>query len=129
MAGKTLKASVIIGGAMSGTFRAALSDTKSGLKKIGEEILNVERRQRLLSSAIDTFGARSPKVAAMRKEYAALAEQADRLRAARERLEKADARIAANNERRQKLGGQLRGATAQFGAVAAATDRKSVVEG
>ena len=121
MSGKTLKASVIIGGAMSGTFRAALSDTKTGLKKIGDEILNVERRQRLLSSAIDTFGARSPKVAAMRKEYAALAEQSDRLRAARERLAKADARIAANNERRQQLGGQLRGATAQFGAVAAAT--------
>lgn len=122
MAGnRTLKASVVIGGAMSGTFRAALSDTKTGLKKIGDEILNVERRQRLLSNGIDAFGARSPKVAAMRKEYAALAEQADRLHAARERLAKADARIAENIARRQQLGGQLRGATAQFGAVVATT--------
>lgn len=121
MAGKTLKASIIIGGSMSGAFRTALSSTKTGLKQIGEEIVNVERRQRLLGRSIDTFRRMGKGVEGLRREYAGLAIQADRLRGAQSRLANVQARIDANRARRQELGGQFRGAVGVFGAVAATT--------
>lgn len=119
MAGKTLKASIIIGGSMSGAFRTALSSTKTGLKQIGEEIVNVERRQRLLGRSIDTFGRMGKNVEGLRREYAGLAIQADKLRGAQSRLANVQARVDANRARRQELGGQFRGAVGAFGAVAA----------
>lgn len=121
MANKSLKASIIIGGSVSGSFRSALSSTKTGLKAIGEEIANVERRQRLLGRSIDTFGRMGKNVDRMRMEYAGLTREADRLRAAQSRLANVQQRIDANNARRQQLRGELGSAAATFGVVAATT--------
>lgn len=118
---KTLKASIVIGGSISGSFRSALSSTKTGLKAIGEEIGNVERRQRLLGRNIDTFGRMGKNVDSMRQEYAGLTREADKLRAAQSRLASAQERIDANAARRQQLGGALGSAAATFGVVAAAS--------
>lgn len=104
---------------MSGSFRSALWSTKNGLKAIGEEIASVERRQRLLSRSIDTFGRMGKDVERMRREYAGLAREADKLRAAQARLADVQQRITRNNERRAELGGQFAGAVGAFGAVTA----------
>lgn len=116
MADRNLKASVIIGGSISGAFRSALGTTRDGLQRIGEAIASVERRQRLLATQIDTFGRMGKNVTSMRVEYAALVREADRLRLAHERLALAQSRVQANRDRRQDLGGKLRGAVTTVGA-------------
>jgi len=121
VATKQLKASVIIGGSISSALRNALGTTTDGLKRIGQEIANVGRRKRLLSTSIDTFGRMGKNVDTLRAQYAHLTREADRLRAAQERLASANARIDANNARRGELGGSLRNAIGVFGATAAAT--------
>src|SRR5690606_11488147 len=108
--GKTLKASILIGGAVTSSLKSSLGSTQASLKRIGTEIATIDRRQRLLARSIDVFGRQGRSVDRMRREYAALTMQADRLRAAQERLGRAQARIDANNARRQALGGKLRGA-------------------
>ncbi|CAN7353476.1 phage tail tape measure protein [Pseudoxanthomonas sp. LjRoot143] len=118
---RTLKTSIVIGGAISGSFRSALSSTKSGLKAIGEAIADVERRQRLMSRSIGEFGRMGKDVGRMRQEYASLTRETDKLRAAQSRLASVQERIDANNDRRRHLRGELGSAAATFGVVAAAT--------
>jgi len=120
MAGKQIKASIIIGGGVSGAFRSALSTTKGGLTAIGDAIANVERKQRLMARGIDTFGRMGKNVDGLRQQYAALTRDADRLRAAQQRLADLQGRIERNTARRREVGGQLRGAVGTLGAVAAA---------
>ncbi len=121
MSGKTVKASIIIGGSVSGAFRSAMSSAKSGLKAIGEEIANVERKQRLMGRSIDTFGRMGKNVDGLRHQYARLAREADSLKAAQLRLANVQERIDRNTERRRALGSELRGAVGTLGVVAAAT--------
>lgn len=121
MAGKTVKASIIIGGALASSLRSALHTTQDGLKQIGEAIANVDRRKRLLANSIDTFGRMGKDVSKLRAEYAGLSRESDRLRAAQQRLANVQERIEANNRRRDAIGGRARGAVAGVGAVAAAT--------
>lgn len=121
MAGKSLKASIIIGGSVSASLRSALSSTKSGLKGIGDEIARVEAKRRVLGQGMESFGRVGAKVAdTMRRDYDAQTNAVNRLRAAQSRLLAVQARIEANAARRQVIGGQLRGAVGTFGAVAAA---------
>lgn len=120
MAAKSIRASVIIGGSITGAFRSAMSSTKGGLKAIGEEITNVERKQRLMGRSIDEFGRVGKSVDGLRRQYSTLAREADRLRAAQSRLASVQSRIDANTIRRREIGGQLRGAVTTVGAVAAA---------
>lgn len=121
MASRSLKASVIIGGAITGAFRGAMSQTKDGLKAIGEEIVKVERKQRLMAHSIDSFRRVGRSVEDLQRNYAKLTRDADRLKAAQQQLANAQDRIARNNARRQEAGGQFRGAVTTFGVVAAAT--------
>lgn len=121
MAGKTVKASIIIGGALASSLRSALHTTQDGLKQIGEAITNVDRRKRLLANSIDTFGRMGKDVSKLRAEYAGLTRESDRLRAAQQRLANVQERIEANNRRREAIGGKVRSAVAGVGAVAAAT--------
>ena len=121
MAGKTLKASVIIGGAISGSFRNAMSTTKTGLKAIADEIVRVERKQRLMAEGIAAFGKQGRAVDSLRRQYAELGREAERLRAAQARLATIQSRIDVNNARRKELGGELRGAAATFGVIAGST--------
>lgn len=110
MASKTLKASVLIGGSISSSLRSALGTTKDGLTKIGQAIVNVEKRQRLLGQSIQTFGRMGRNVDGLRREYDELTRSADRLRAAQNRLALANKAVEANASRRQQLGGQMMGA-------------------
>lgn len=118
---QALKASVIISGGVSAAFRGALTSTRSGLKAIGEEIVKVEKRQRLMAQSIGVFGKQGKSVDGLRRQYAELTREADKLRAAQERMAKSQDRIDANDRRRRALGSKLRDSTATFGVVAAAT--------
>lgn len=120
MSGKNLRASVIIGGGLSSSFRSAMSSAKGGLKGIGDEIARVERQQRLYGQSIQTFGRMGGAIDGMRRRYENLAKTADRLRAAQSRLALANDRVDLNRAARGEAGGQLLRATAQFGAIAAA---------
>jgi TP901 family phage tail tape measure protein len=119
MSSKTLKASIIVGGSVSSAFRLAMSTTKNSLKMVGEEIARVEKRQRLLSHGIETFGKMGRSVDSLRRDYAGLTREADRLRVAQSRLASIQGRIEANSARRKELGGQFRGAIGTAGAMAA----------
>lgn len=121
MSTKTMKASVLIGGSVSSAFRGAMSTTKNGLRQIGEEIARVDRHQRLLGQQVQTFARMGKNVDRMRIEYAELTKQTDRLRTAQSRLSNVQNRMAANDARRQELGGKLRGAATTFGVIAAST--------
>lgn len=118
---KTLKASVVIAGGVSPAFRAALATTKNGLKAIGEEITKVEKKQRLMSQSIAAFGKQGRNVEGLRRKYAELTRDADRLRTAQARLARVEEMRNANAMRRRELGSKFRDATATFGVVAAAT--------
>jgi phage-related tail protein len=118
---KTLKASVVIAGGVSPAFRAALATTKNGLKAIGEEIVKVEKKQRLMAQSINVFGRQGRSVDGLRRQYAELTREADRLRAAQARLARVEEMRDANAKRRRELGSKLREQTATFGMVAAAT--------
>lgn len=120
-ASKTLKASVVIGGSVAGSFKSAISSTKSGLKSLGDEIVKIEKRQRLLGDGISTFRKVGLSVAHLKREYDAATKAADSLRAAHSRMAAANARVDSNRAMRQQIGGELRGAAGTFGAVAAST--------
>lgn len=120
MSGKTLKASLIIGGGISSSFRSAMSSAQGGLKRIGDEIVRVERKQRLMAQSIQTFGRMGKNIDDMRRRYENLTRTADRLRVAQERLARATARVDRNRAARTEVGGKLRGAAMTFGAIAGA---------
>jgi TP901 family phage tail tape measure protein len=120
-ASKTLKASVVIGGSVAGSFKSAISSTKSGLKSVGDEIVKIEKRQRLLGDGISTFRKMGLSVAHLKREYDAATKAADSLRAAHARMATANSRLEANRAMRQQIGGEFRGAAGTFGAVAAST--------
>lgn len=108
---KTLKASVLIGGSISSSLRSALGSTKDGLKQIGQAITDVNRKQKALGQTIKDFShLRVKNMDQLKAQYAALGREADRLRAAQARLLTTQRALDANNERRQKLGGQMMGA-------------------
>lgn len=119
MATKTLKTSVLIGGSVSSAFRSALASTKNGLKQIGEAVADVDRKQRLMAQSINTFGRMGKNVDGLRTKYAALQQQAERLRASHSRLADVQQRMEANRSAREEIGGQLRGAVGSTAAIAA----------
>ncbi|WP_417473448.1 phage tail tape measure protein [Luteimonas mephitis] len=117
-ASKTLKASIVIGGTVTGSLKSSLGQTQISLKRIGGEIANIDRRQRLVARQIDVFGKMGKGVDHLRREYSQLTAQADRLRVSQERLGRAQERIDRNSARRQALGSKLRGAVGGALAVA-----------
>lgn len=119
MRGKTLKASLIIGGGISSSFRSAMSSAKDGLKAIGDEIVRVEQKQRIMAQHAETFRRMGRDAERAQQQYASFARTADKLRVAQHRIALANDRVEANRNLRTEVGGQLRGATAQFGIVAA----------
>lgn len=110
MASKTLKASVLIGGSVSSSLRAALGSTQDGLKKIGQAISDVERKQRLMGQSIQVFGRQGKNVDGLRRQYDQLTQAAERLRAAQTRLAAAQRAVNSNMERRKALEGKMTGA-------------------
>ncbi|TXH66858.1 MAG: phage tail tape measure protein, partial [Lysobacteraceae bacterium] len=121
MSSKAMKMSVIIGGAISGSFRSAMSSAQSGLKAIGSEIAKIERQQREMARQPDFFKAMSDGAIKARMEYARLAQNAEKLKSAQASLARVNERIEANRASRVEVGGQLRNAAVTFGAISAAT--------
>jgi len=119
MAGKTMKASVLIGGSISSTFRAAMSQSSDGLKRIGQAITDVDKRQRLLGNSIQVFGRQGKNVDGLRRQYDELTRASERLRSAQSRLARAQQAVDANLARRSELRGQLFDALALGATVAA----------
>jgi len=106
---KILKASIIIGGSVSGAFKGALSSTTTSLKRVGEAIVDVDKRRKLLASGINTFGRMGRNVDGMRREYAKLTEQVGRLGAAQNRLNAIERATERNRERMRTLIGNMPG--------------------
>lgn len=120
MSGKTLKASLIIGGGIAPSFRSAMSTAKGGLHAIGSEIARVERQQRLAAEQIQVFGRMGKNIDGVRQRYTSLTQTVDKLRVAQNRLALATERVDRNRNARAEVGGKLRGAAMTFGAIAGA---------
>jgi hypothetical protein len=106
---KILKASIIIGGSVSGAFKGALTSTSAGLKRVGDAIVTVEKRRKLLAQGIDTFGRMGRNVDGMRREYVRLTDQVGKLGAAQRRLNAIEQATERNRERMRALMGSMPG--------------------
>lgn len=130
MANKNLKATITIGGAISGTLSSAIGSTKSKISEIGSAISDVKRRQAELNQVIREQEKLGQAGSALRVQYAQqelaqLDKQITKLRTVNEQLRKNDAAVQANLARRSELRGQMvdavaLGATAGTPIVAAA---------
>ncbi|WP_175946583.1 hypothetical protein [Burkholderia pyrrocinia] len=92
MSNRRLSATIVVGGTISSSLKAAMGSTQSGLQRIGSEITAVNKRQVLLGKSIQTFGRMGKDVSGLRSEYAKTVATIDRMRAAQERLNKAQER-------------------------------------
>lgn len=115
---KKIRASVVLGGAITGEFKSSLKTAKTGLKRIGSEIDALNRKQKTLGNSIQTFGRMGKSVDGLRRQYAATIVQVDRLRRAQSRLATAAAAQQSNLDRRAALRGQLGGAVGMAFALA-----------
>jgi exonuclease VII small subunit len=113
MANKKLNATITIGGVVASSLKAAFSSTSSQLKGLNSEIKNMERGQRQLGNAIQTFGRMGSNVDGMRARYVRLTSTIDRLRSAQDRLAAAEKRMENARAVRDKL--------AKAGAISTAT--------
>jgi TP901 family phage tail tape measure protein len=100
---KRLNATITIGGAITGSLKAAIGSTRDGLLDIGKAIKTVESRQKLLGRSIETFGRMGKNVDGMRSEYGRLVTQTDRLRNAQRSLLQVEKARAANAEKMEAL--------------------------
>lgn len=91
MANKKLNAVIQIGGTVTSAFKSALGTVKTGLTEIGSSIKTLERRQQLLGGSIQKLGKAGLEVDALRKKYAAVTAEIDKLRQRQERLNSAHA--------------------------------------
>jgi len=115
---KRLNATITIGGAIAASLRNALGSAKDGLNEVGSAIRKVEREQRTLGSAIQTFARMGKNVDGLRERYAAATVAVDRLRAANQRLAAVENARQANLAKRGELRGQMFDAVAIGAAVA-----------
>lgn len=109
---KRLSATITIGGAISGTLRAAFGSVDKSLGKIGQTVTDLTKRQKLLGKSIQEFGRAGKDVDGMRNRYAQLTQQLDRARRAQERLTKAQAFKTKAGE----IGGTLKSGAHRAGA-------------
>lgn len=116
---RVLKASVIIGGAVSSSLTSALSSTRDSLGRVGSAIATVDRQQRLMGRSIQTFGRMGRNVEGLRQRYAELTRQGERLRSVHASLDRIERARSANMAARGRYRGQLFEAAATV-AVAAA---------
>ena len=112
MANKRLNATITIGGAISGALKSALDTTKSKLGQVGDAVRRLEREQRMLSNAIETFGRQGKNVDSLRARYAAVTAQIEKQRAALLRLKSIEDARARNAQRAADLRGMVGGAVA-----------------
>lgn len=88
---KQLKATITIGGAVSGSLKSAFGTVNKSLQQVGSTITNLEKQNKLLANSIQTFGRQGKNVDSMRAKYAANTAAIDKLRTAQERLNRVEA--------------------------------------
>lgn len=104
---KRLNATITIGGAITGALKSALTTTKSKLLEVGDAVRQLERQQRMLSSAINTFGRQGKDVDGLRAKYAAVTTEIQKQRAAMARLKSIEDQRARNSQRAADIRGMV----------------------
>ncbi|MGO4521109.1 hypothetical protein AB4076_10890 [Dyella sp. 2RAF44] len=89
---KQIKAAIILGGSVASSLKTAFGSTEGGLKRIGDQVLALTKRQKTLGSAIQTFGKMGKNVDGLRASYAAVTTQVARLQAQQARLNAAQSK-------------------------------------
>lgn len=105
MANKRLNATITIGGVLSGSLRTATGSAKRELQSLGNTVRDMERQQRKLGDAIQTFGRQGKAVDGMKARYALLTTEIERQRRALERLQ----RVESARERNMEMRGRMKG--------------------
>lgn len=112
MANKKLNAVITIGGAVSSSLTGAFGTVKKSIGQVGAELAKLEREQRTLTNAIQTFGRQGKNVDSLRAKYAANVVAVDKLRAATERLQRVENARERNLEKRQQYKDGIMGTVA-----------------
>jgi TP901 family phage tail tape measure protein len=87
---KQLNATITIGGAVSSSLKNAFGTVSKSLQQVGGAITDLERKQKLLTQSIQTFGRQGKDVDSLRAKYAANTAAIDKLRVAQERLKRVE---------------------------------------
>lgn len=104
---KRLNASIVIGGAITGSLRGALSTASKSLTQLGAETRRLSREQKTLGSSIQVFGRMGKNVDGLREKYGRVTMQLDKMRTATERLGRVERMRDANLAKRSQIRGQI----------------------
>lgn len=119
MANKKLNATITIGGAVSSSLKGAFSTVKSSVDQVGAAMAKLEREQRTLTNAIQTFGRQGKNVDSLRAKYAANVAAVDKLRTATERLKRVEDARQRNLDKREEYKSGIMGTVALGATIAA----------
>ena len=119
MANKKLNATITIGGAVSSSLKGAFSTVKSSVDQVGAAMAKLEREQRTLTNAIQTFGRQGKNVDSLRAKYAANVAAVDKLRTATERLKRVEDARQRNLDKRDQYKDGIMGTIALGATIAA----------
>lgn len=125
MANKKLNATITIGGAVSSSLKGAFGTVKSSVDQVGAAMAKLEREQRTLTNAIQTFGRQGKNVDSLRAKYATNVAAVDKLRAATERLKRVEDARQRNLDKREQYKEGILG-TVALGATIAAPIKAAV---
>ena len=119
MANKKLNATITIGGAVSSSLKGAFSTVKSSVDQVGAAMAKLEREQRTLTNAIQTFGRQGKNVDSLRAKYTANVAAVDKLRTATERLKRVEDARQRNLDKREEYKSGIMGTVALGATIAA----------
>lgn len=119
MANKKLNATITIGGAVSSSLKGAFGTVKSSVEQVGAAMAKLEREQRTLTNAIQTFGRQGKNVDSLRAKYAANVAAVDKLRTATERLKRVEDARERNLAKRDQYKDGIMGTIALGATIAA----------
>lgn len=119
MANKKLNATITIGGAVSSSLKGAFGTVKSSVEQVGAAMAKLEREQRTLTNAIQTFGRQGKNVDSLRAKYAANVAAVDKLRTATERLKRVEDARQRNIDKREEYKSGIMGTVALGATIAA----------
>lgn len=116
---KKLSATIVIGGAVSSSLKGAFGTVKSSVDQVGAAMAKLEREQRTLTNAIQTFGRQGKNVDSLRAKYAANVAAVDKLRTATERLKRVEDARQRNLDKREEYKSGIMGTVALGATIAA----------
>lgn len=116
---KKLSATIVIGGAVSSSLKGAFGTVKSSVEQVGAAMAKLEREQRTLTNAIQTFGRQGKNVDSLRAKYAANVAAVDKLRTATERLKRVEDARQRNLDKREEYKSGIMGTIALGATIAA----------